>query len=63
MKINISYCDLSTIIEIVDRSVQELQTRLQGMKAELREINENTINRWKRCRRRRNNQNKRKINK
>lgn len=47
MKVNISYCDLSTIIEIVDRSAQDLQTRLQEMKTELREINKNTVDKWK----------------
>jgi len=47
MKVNISYYDLSTIIEIVDRSAQDLQTRLQEMKTELREINKNTVDKWK----------------
>lgn len=47
MKVNISYSDLSTIIEIVDRSAQDLQTRLKEMKTELREINKNTVDKWK----------------
>lgn len=47
MKVNISYCDLSTIIEIVDRRAQDLQTRLREMKTELREINKNTVDKWK----------------
>lgn len=47
MKVDISYSDLSTIIEIVDRSAQDLKTRLKEMKTELREINKNTVDKWK----------------